>query len=154
MQQTKSRGSRWEKCANWIGWSVWLSMPYGLIACISYTCFYFQFPKSYLHRSLPCDPLHRHVWLILISLEDPLSDYAYVHEQLPAFHKICVYSWQIKDYMVTEWWTWHGKIKIINSIYLSKASIYSLSTYCSLHTWQRGNNSLPSNSSNLCSVRS
>jgi hypothetical protein len=32
----------------------------------------FQFPKPYLYPSLPHDPLHRHVGLILIFLEDPL----------------------------------------------------------------------------------
>jgi hypothetical protein len=37
---------------------------------IFYACCYFQFPKSQLHPSLPCDPLHRHVGLILIFLED------------------------------------------------------------------------------------
>lgn len=59
-----------------------------------------------------------------------------------------------KDYMVTKRWTWHGRIQIIIRIYFSKASIYSPSTYCPLNSWQGWYNSLASNSSNLCSVRS
>jgi hypothetical protein len=55
-------------------------MPYVPIPCISYTFCCFQFPKSYLHPSLPYDPLHRHVGLILIFLEDPPRECACVHE--------------------------------------------------------------------------
>jgi hypothetical protein len=65
--------SGWEKCPNWIGWSEWLSMPYGPVPYISYTCCYFQFLKLYLHPRLSCDPLHKHVGLILIFLEEGVS---------------------------------------------------------------------------------
>lgn len=44
---------------------------------ISHTCCYFQFPKFWLHPSLPCDLLHRHAGLVWIFLEDPLRHCAY-----------------------------------------------------------------------------
>jgi hypothetical protein len=53
-------------------------MPYGPILCIFYICSYFQFPNSQHHSSLLCNPLYRHVGLILIFLEDPIGDCACV----------------------------------------------------------------------------
>lgn len=38
-----------------------LNVPYGQIPCISYTCWCFQFPKSWLCPNLPYYLHHRHV---------------------------------------------------------------------------------------------
>jgi hypothetical protein len=42
----------------------------------SYTCCYFQFPKSWHHPSLLYDSLLRHIGLIFIFLEDTAGDCA------------------------------------------------------------------------------
>jgi hypothetical protein len=54
-------------------------MLFVLIYFISYTYYYFYFPRSWLHPSLPYD-LHRHVGLIYIFIEEAL-------ENVPRFGK-------------------------------------------------------------------
>jgi hypothetical protein len=42
-------------------------------SCLSYACFYFQLPKSWLHPTWPYDHPRKHVGLTFTFLEDPLS---------------------------------------------------------------------------------
>jgi hypothetical protein len=70
---------RWERCPNWVGWLDWISVPCGHIPCSFYTCCYFQ------NSSLLSGPLNMHVRIILIFLEQPLWDCAYIRRDKESF---------------------------------------------------------------------
>jgi hypothetical protein len=63
--------SVWNIILNWVGWSDSLSILYGPIQYISYTCRYVQFSKSEFNPNLHYD-LHTHIWH-LFSLKGNLN---------------------------------------------------------------------------------
>jgi hypothetical protein len=67
-------------------------MPYGLVFSIPSVTFNFQNP------SLPNGPLHRHVGLILIFLEDPVGDCACVHGA--ARLEVCLFRHNVIVFMI------------------------------------------------------
>jgi hypothetical protein len=68
------------KGPKWVGWQNLLNKSDGLSACICCTCCYFQFRQSCFLSNLHNDLLFRLLAVILMFVEDPVSDCAWVRE--------------------------------------------------------------------------